>query len=441
MRSLFARILLWFILTVAVTAAGMFVASVLTLAVAQPRQTPFTMLVSLQLEEAREAYEQGGRAELERKLREFERVLNAEVTLTDASGRDLLTGEDLGDTIREAVRRPRIPLLRRERLVLARQDRSGNYWLLMWVQRRRFLGSLLHPQFLPVLAVAVLLCYLLAYSVTKPVRALQAAVDRFGHGDLSARVQTTRGDELGDLGRTFDRMADRIQTLLTAERRLLLDISHEIRSPLARLALAVELARTGDDTGKALDRIEKESDRLNELVTELLQVTRAEGDPQGMIREPLRLDALVARIVEDASIEAAARGVAVELAPSGALTATGNPELLRRAVENVVRNAIRYTAAGTTVRVTLDDGDPVVLRIRDHGPGVPEGELERIFDPFYRVGTDRNRQSGGAGLGLAIARRAIELHAGSISARNGSPGLEVEIRLPRHPSGAAASRA
>jgi two-component system sensor histidine kinase CpxA len=123
------------------------------------------------------------------------------------------------------------------------------------------------------------------------------------------------------------------------------------------------------------------------------------------------------------------------LAQRPAVKVTGNPELIRRAVENVIRNAIRYTPSGTAVEVAVEAGDPVVVRVRDRGPGVPEGELNRIFDAFYRVGTDRNRQSGGVGLGLAIARRAVELHQGTIRAHNMNPGLEVEIRLPQHRTG------
>ena len=166
-------------------------------------------------------------------------------------------------------------------------------------------------------AAAVLL---FALHLTNPVRQLQKAVDRFGHGDLTARVGSTRRDELGELARTFDRMADRTQTLLAAERRLLLDISHELRSPLARLDVAVELARSGDDSESQLNRIQKEADRLNALVGELLQVTRAEGDPSQRKLEPVQLDSLVTDVVQDSRIEADARGVKVELAAPARLT-------------------------------------------------------------------------------------------------------------------------
>ena len=256
-------------------------------------------------------------------------------------------------------------------------------------------------------------------------------MERFGRGDLSARAESVRRDELGQLARTFDRMADRIETLLAAERRLLLDISHELRSPLARLGVAIELARSGDATDSALNRIQKESDRLNSLVGQLLQVTRAEGDPASLHRDLVRLDQLVQQLVEDSAIEAAAHGCSILYQSGQPVTIAGDPELLRRAVENVLRNAIRYAPRDTTVEVRLSRSDSgAVVAIRDHGPGVPEDALPRIFDPFYRVESDRNRLSGGIGLGLSIARRAVELHRGSIRAANANPGLKIDLEFP-----------
>jgi two-component system sensor histidine kinase CpxA len=228
-------------------------------------------------------------------------------------------------------------------------------------------------------------------------------------------------------------MADRIQTLLAAERRLLLDISHELRSPLARLSVAVELARSGKDHDAMLDRIEKEAIRLNELVSELLQVTRAEGDPSLQKAETVHLDELLADIVYDSLIEAKAKDCTLDLKAPQPVTLTGDEELIRRAIENVVRNAIRYAPAGTSIEVELvKTGARARISVRDYGSGVPEDALPRIFDAFYRVDSDRNRASGGTGLGLAIARRAVELHQGKLEARNANPGLLVTIELPIH---------
>jgi two-component system sensor histidine kinase CpxA len=226
-------------------------------------------------------------------------------------------------------------------------------------------------------------------------------------------------------------MADRIETLLAAERRLLLDISHELRSPLARLSVAVELARSDSEPERHLDRIEREVGRLNALVGELLQVTRAEGDAARMHHGRLALDELVNQVVEDARLEAGQRGSEVAWSSREPVEIEGDEELIRRAVENVVRNSVRYAPADTAVEVSVKrSGGEALVIVRDHGPGVPSEHLSRIFDPFYRVEPDRNRASGGAGLGLAIARRAIELHHGRIEARNASPGLLVEMRLP-----------
>lgn len=315
--------------------------------------------------------------------------------------------------------------------MIGRAAEDGRYWF-FFLEPTSHVGSwFLLPEHLFVIGAGVLLCYWLAWHLTSPIRKLHRAVESFGRGDFSARVNSTRRDELGRLARAFDRMAGRIETLVTAERRLLLDISHELRSPLARLGVAVELARSGEDLESSLNRIQKESDRLNSLVTQLLHVTRAEGDPSTLPREPVRLDELVQQVLDDSAIEATAHGCTLQYQASGPATVEGDPELLRRAVENVVRNAIRYAPRDTAVKVSLARRNgKFALDIRDQGPGVPEEALPRIFDAFYRVESDRSRSSGGIGLGLSIARRAVELTKGSIRARNVSPGLEVEIELP-----------
>jgi two-component system sensor histidine kinase CpxA len=167
------------------------------------------------------------------------------------------------------------------------------------------------------------------------------------------------------------------------------------------------------------------------LIRQMLEVTRTEGDPSRLKAEHLRLDELVDGLVDDCSIEARARGCDLDLASSGPVSLDGDHELLRRAIENVMRNAIRYAPAESKVEVTLQNSTGwAKIRVRDYGPGVPEESLPRIFDPFYRVDQDRDRKSGGVGLGLAIARRAVELHKGTLRAENASPGLRVEIDLP-----------
>ena len=433
MKSLFAKILLWFWFTLAITVVGSaFISALNVSGTASDERAPVARLVTFQLEEARSAYEIGGRPGLQAFLDTLHRVYDARGILTDEKGRDLLTNEDRSDLVRRARRPSLYQIFRTGDATVARFADDGRYWFFYIVPRVRVGSWFLLPEHAFVMAAGVLLCYWLALYLTSPVRKLEKAVERFGRGDLSARVGSNRGDELGQLARTFDRMAGRIETLLTAERRLLLDISHELRSPLARLGVAVELARSGDDANSALNRIQKESDRLNALVGQLLQVTRAEGDPSSLRRAPLRLDELVQQLVDDSSIEAAAHGCELKYEKREAVTVAGDPELLGRAVENAIRNAIRYAPRETAVEVSVArNNGKAVVGVRDQGSGVPEEALPRLFDAFYRVEGDRDRASGGTGLGLSIARRAMELHKGSIRACNANPGLEVELELPR----------
>ena len=432
MNSLFAKILLWFWCTLAITLVGSaFISALNVNRNAYDNESPAARLVMFQLEEARSAYETGGRPELQAFLDTLERVYHARGILTDENGRDLLTNRDRSDLVRQALRRRANPFLRINQDTVARTAGDGRYWFFFLVPRASIGLWFITPEHLFFGAVTILLCYWLALYLTSPVRSLHKALERFGRGDLSARAETNRNDELGRLARAFNRMAGRIETLLAAERRLLLDISHELRSPLARLGVAVELARSGDNLDAALNRIQKESDRLNSLVGELLQVTRAEGDPSQMRRDPIRLDELVQQLVDDARIEAEAHGSRLRYETREPVEVDGDPELLRRSIENVIRNAIRYSPSDSEIEIASKRNlANAVVQVRDHGPGVPEEALPRLFDAFYRVETDRNRNTGGIGLGLSIARRAIELHKGSIRARNAHPGLEVTIELP-----------
>ena len=427
MRSLFAKILLWFLATVMVAFIGFSIIAVVSYNDPM-RMPPMARAFQFQAREASEAYEAGGVGALRWDLVRVREIFQADAMLTDARGRDLVTGEDRSDLIAAGRRRV---FYRWDRSVTARKTSNGRYWFILSIAGDNTSERLLPTGQLWVLMVVVLLCYLLARYLTSPLRALQSALEKFGQGDFSARTGSKRRDELGQLARTFDRMAEHIQNLVGAQRRLLLDISHELRSPLARLGVAVELARSGENRDAALDRIQKEADRLNTLVDELLQVTRAEVDPNALRAQPVRLDDLLAGVVSDCAIEASARGCSLVLQASGPVTISGDPELLRRAAENVIRNAIRYAPQQTAVEVRLEPvGSTARIQVRDYGPGVPEEALDRIFDAFYRVEGDRNRGSGGVGLGLSIARRAVELHKGKLRARNANPGLLVEMDLP-----------
>ena len=427
MRSLFAKILLWFLASTVITGFGIAVTSAITLETSG-RPSLFADVMTQRADEARLAWERGGQPALAAMLARLRGATRNDLIFTDSRGRDLVTGRDRASLLPHEESAFSW-LARITRFRIAHQDSTGRYWLIV-VGPPRVMFWFLRPEHLWVLGICVLLCYWLSWHLTSPVRKLQRAVDCFGRGELNVRAEAGRHDELGQLARTFNLMADRIQTLLTAERRLLLDISHELRSPLARLSVAVELARSAKDPAD-LDRIQKEADRLNTLIGELLQVTRAEGDPSQRIVEPVVLNDVVAEIVDDTSIEARAKDCELAFQADDRLVLDGDAELLRRAIENVVRNAIRYAPAGSRVEVNLSRrGDDAVVCVRDFGPGVPREAVERIFDPFYRVDSDRNRTSGGTGLGLAIARRAVQLHGGIIRAENAHPGLRVTIVMP-----------
>jgi len=312
---------------------------------------------------------------------------------------------------------------------------------------RGFLG----PNDIPLLGIAIILsglvCYLLAWSITSPVARLRKAAQSLASGDLSARAGAPVGGrrgELTELMRDFDRMAERIEGLVDSQSRLLKDVSHELRSPLARLSVALGLARqratpeVAPELESALNRIEIEADRLNQLIQRLLTISRLESGSDGLHKTQLSLRDLVEQVARDAEYETPGRGCRVTADAADEFLVEADPDLLRSAVENAVRNATRYTAEGTTVEVRLErqqaangNGEEIVIRVLDSGPGVPDEALAKIFEPFYRLDDARNRQTGGAGLGLSIADRAIRLHGGQLRASNRKEGgLEVEIRIP-----------
>jgi len=305
------------------------------------------------------------------------------------------------------------------------------------------LVNLLEPKALAWrLAVLVVvvggLSFWLARYLSSPMGALRRATRRLSEGDLSTRVGgrvVRRRDEIGQLARDFDAMAERIEALVGSQRRLLGDVSHELRSPLARLVVALELARAraGDAAGELLDRIGQEADRLDRLIGQLLLLERLESGGAEGEATPVDLGRLLSEVADDAAFEAAAEGREVRFdAPEGVVV-DGRAELLRSAFENVLRNAVRHTPSGTAVEVELGiSDDEVEVAVRDHGPGIAEDELDRVFEPFYRVQEARERATGGVGLGLAIAARAVRAHGGAVSAANHPEGgLVVTVRLPK----------
>jgi signal transduction histidine kinase len=277
-------------------------------------------------------------------------------------------------------------------------------------------------------------CYFISRYLTKPLKKLGEAAANIAEGHLDTRVDPSlrkRRDEIADLARNFDRMAERIEALIMGQRRLLGDVSHELRSPLSRLIVALSLVKQGpaEEVAENLERIGLEARRLDTLIGQLLALTRIDSGVDRGSPATFDLTNLVQEVANDGNFEARARNRSVVIYQADACAMGGFEELLRSAVENVVRNAIRHTGEGTAVEISLQvDPSRAVLLVRDHGPGVPEHMLSEIFLPFRRV-ADGN--SEGAGLGLAIAERAVNVHRGRLRAMNAAQGgLMVEIDLP-----------
>jgi two-component system sensor histidine kinase CpxA len=288
--------------------------------------------------------------------------------------------------------------------------------------------------------VSGIICYLLARYLTAPILRLREASQQLAQGNFSTRAAAGmehRRDELGTLVRDFNGMAARIEELVSRQRQLIYDISHELRSPLARLNVALDLAQERKGSDPAFDHMEQDIECLNDMIGRLLTVAKLDASATPVPMARVDLTELVSQIVRSADFELQERDGAVRLSSQGQYFVQGNAELLHSAIENVIRNAIRYTGAGNSVDVQLESmatGEAALVRIlvRDYGQGVPESELVNIFQPFYRVADDRNRESGGTGLGLAIADRVVHIHGGTIKAQNATPhGLQVEMLLPR----------
>lgn len=429
MRSVYAKVLLWSFGTLVFSLIAFFAIGFYGHRRDMRAWSPQRRDAYL-LEEAVEAYNTGGREKLSALLRKQESYFRLDAHLTNAAGIDLISGEDLSKEFPPAGGNMR-PRKADGKIVVVMRDRSGQFRFVLFIPDSPFDATPLMPYYAMLMLAVAGLCWLLAVNIAAPLRQLSRTVEQFGAGDLDARVKLSRGDEIGELARAFNQMADRIQTLLTAERRLLQDISHELRSPLARLSFAAELTRTATDRNAAVARLRKEIDRLADLVSGLIQVTRAEGEFPERNLEEVSLNELVREVCSGCELEAAAKHCHIDASTPEGISLRGDAELLRRAVENVVRNAIRYSPENSAVDVQVErNGSATQISVRDHGPGVPEEMLTKIFTPFFRVDSSRDTTTGGVGLGLAIAQRAIFLHHGDIHAGNANPGLRVTITLP-----------
>lgn len=445
MRSLFLKIFLafWAAMLLVLAATG---------AIAWYR---FNQVQSVSIDikalanEASERLLEAGNRGLQDWIEEVEdRYRDRRIFVVDRTGRDIL-GRELPPNYQRYARRLREAGLLGEGVVPSRRDdpllltplftdRDGAVYTIMISQlnwRNLLFASNVRLVLLSsALLISGLVCWWLARYVSKPVERLQSSARSLAAGNMEARVGeefSRRRDELGVLARDFDKMADHLRYLIASKENLLRAMSHELRSPLARLRVAAGLARRPDaDLAKQLDRIELEAERLDTLIGQMLQLSHLRGAP-AVPRQPVDVTALLGEIVEDARLEASAAGKQVDWSQGETLIVDGDHDLLRSAIENVLRNAVRFTKPATAVSVrALRDGDYARIVIEDRGPGVPQAELDRIFEPFYRVAQSRDRDSGGTGLGLAISARIVALYAGEILATNRDEGgLRVETKL------------
>jgi two-component system sensor histidine kinase CpxA len=449
------KIFLWFWMAVLVGSIAF-----VTVAVCLPSQTIvgraakyFTFNLATTGRLGIDLYEKGGPSDLDTLLGSIETISAFNLYIVTAEGtplRDIPLPSDAGRLAQRALNQGSVQVKGwTTHPLIAQPLTSGSgqpYAIVLelpagWVQ---LLGQMYHAmvlRFTAALLASGLVCFMMVKYLTSPIRKLQSAVRKFAQGDLSVRVAAkigSRKDEIADLGRDFDSMAGRIETLMHAHERLLRDVAHELRSPLTRLNVALEISRKHSNVEMvdSLDRISSEANQLSRLITQVLALSRLENADVELHLEPLCLEKLIHRIVNDANFEGQSRSLPVTFHYEESATLMVDGRLIHSAIENVVRNALRFTPPGSQVEITqaiksYNGENMAIVVISDQGPGVPQEALNDLFNPFFRVADKQRRTSGGAGIGLAIAFHAVNLHQGAISAMNrNSGGLTVEIRLP-----------
>ena len=431
LRSIVPKTVIWLIGAVAVVLIGLSMTAHIAASHSSGLPEFITATQQLQIEMACRIYEREGRESLRKYLERLDELFHGKHYLVDRNSRDLSGDRDMSELSKRVQSFEWNRDIFRGDVVFERRSEDEEYRLLIEIIPPIGRWEIL-PYFGWILVMVVAMGYGFAVNIVRPLKRLQNAVVQLGGGKLDSRVDFNRRDEFGELGRAFDQMAQRIESLLTAERLLLQDISHELRSPLTRLRFALDLARGKEPAESAFQRVDREVSRLADLVGQLLQLTRAEGDITARTMIDISLPDLISESIDDFQLEAASKQCSVAwICLETQMLVRGEPELVRRAFENVLSNALRHAPSGSKITVNLlRDGRNAAISIRDHGSGVPEEMMPEIFKPFRRVDCDRNRDSGGVGLGLSIARRAVHLHHGTITARNAHPGLEVLLVLP-----------
>jgi len=452
-HRLFLKIFSWFWVTALVIIGILFVGRRVMDLRPTDSSSMYTSVASMVAAEAAHAYESGGPGEFTRFANSLAGGHKNQVFLLDEFNKDVLARAISKDALRLANQTGKdqlvtkyIPLF--ERIAAYKfVSRSGRPYTFVIYEHSLGLnltGALLSegiPFLLGLLFVVTALCFWLAYHIATPIHSIQSAAQRVAQGDLSARVPhavSLRRDELAALAMDFDSMVERIETLIRTQRNLLTSVSHELRSPLARLnvSLAVMRKHASEEAVDICERMKRDVTRIDALIGQLLTLSRLEAGLSLGERENVNFTLLVQEVVADGDFEAQSLGKSVSLKSSSDIVLeTADSLALRSACENIVRNAIHFTRPGTEVNVALGVDNTasvrqVFLTVRDQGPGVPKDALQNIFSPFFRINGSGRRKEGN-GLGLAIALEAIRLHHGSITASNLNPeGLEISVRLP-----------
>ena len=407
----------------------------------------------LEARQATDIYERDGKSALQRHFDHLSEMGLAKPYLLDENWNDVLGRRPPAQAVEfaRAARRdiPLVSKFKGWKAIAAQQvvgEGGHKYTVLVIISRPPVVGvarDLGYKTLLGMLAVLLVggpFCFLLARHIANPIVRLSEAAGRIADGWLDTRSGQSirlRGDEIGRLGVSFDRMAERIESLVHGQQRLFVDISHELRSPLARLSVAEGLLRQcpSEERAEYLDRIASEVEHLDQLIGQLLTLARINSGADSSRIERVELNSLIQEVAVDGNFEAQAKCCAVRVDSENLCTTTGAREQLRRAIENVVRNAIRYTQPSTDVEITIREQRAfalprAVIQVRDHGPGVSSEHLEKIFLPFYRIPTSNGEPTSGAGLGLAITDRIVRMYGGSVSAVNAlDGGLIVNLEL------------
>jgi two-component system sensor histidine kinase CpxA len=449
MHRLFLKIFFWYWLT----AWGMIAIVLLGSRLTGMRQVSppnmYATVAPILAEEAVKAYESGGPEAFARFSQSNGHDSERQLFLLDGFYKDVLSRplSDDGLRVAHAAKNGQLLVLRGHIAAYKFVSPTGHPYILMLNLKsdlRQIVDAVLGEGFpfsISLILLVTLLCLGLAYHIASPIHSIQSTARKVAEGDLKARVPSSvsrRFDELAALAKDFDSMVNRLDSLIQTQKKLLNSVSHELRSPLARINVSLALLRNrfSADSDDLFQRLDRDVERIDLLMGQLLTLSRLEAGFSSGEREDVDLAQLVEEAAADGNFEAQALGKSVSLQITGSIIVrNADPHALRSACENVIRNAVRFTRPGSDVRIVLEvdrsTSEPLAfLSVRDHGPGVPEDSLQAIFQPFYRISGDAEA-TGGNGLGLAIASEAIRMHRGAIRAENLQPtGLEIIIQLP-----------